>query len=95
MWKRKLITFSLLVATLGSTTLAVAQNFSWINTRVNYDISVKELAERYYGDASDYTIILNANKGLIGSNLIVHKNTEIKIPVTEKFRDQPEILGWN
>lgn len=66
----------------------------WVNTRIPYDISAKELAKRYYSDANDYMIIVNANKGLFNKNLIVRKNTEIKIPITPKFKDQPEILGW-
>jgi phage tail protein X len=88
----------MLLVSVGAMSLLVAKDIvpnSWINTRVTYDISVKELAERYYGDASEYKVILNANRGLIGKNLIVPKNTEIKIPITEKFTDQPEMLGWN
>lgn len=72
-----------------------SQATSWITTRVPYDISAKELAQNYYGDENDYQIIVNANKGIIGKNLMFKKNTEVKIPVTEKFRDQPEIIGWN
>jgi len=53
------------------------------------------LAQRYYNDENDYMIIVNANKGLFNSNLILRKNTEVKIPITPKFTDQPEILGWN
>lgn len=68
---------------------------SWITTRVPYDISAKELALNYYGDENEYPIIVNANKEIIDKNLMFKKNTEVKIPVTEKFRDQPEIIGWN
>ena len=75
----------------------------WINTRIPFNISVKELAQRYYKDAGDYMIIVNANKDLLkkgkiykkGKDYIVQKNTEIKVPITPKFEDQPEILGWN
>jgi hypothetical protein len=68
---------------------------SWTTTRVTYNISVKELAKRYYGDANDYKLILKANKDILRGKHIVPKNTEIKIPITSKFRDQPEKLGWN
>lgn len=68
---------------------------SWITTRVPYNISAKELAQKYYGDENEYRLIVDANKGIIGKNLMFKKNTEVKIPVTEKFRDQPEIIGWN
>lgn len=67
----------------------------WITTKVAYDISAKELAINYYADENDYTIIVEANKGIIGKNLMFRKHTEVKIPVTEKFRDQPEKIGWN
>ncbi|MBU1668920.1 hypothetical protein KKC13_10925 [bacterium] len=68
---------------------------AWITTRVPYDISAKELAQNYYGDENEYQLIVDANKGIIGKNLMFKKNTEVKIPITEKFKDQPEIIGWN
>lgn len=68
---------------------------SWIMTRVPYDISAKELAQDYYGDENEYHIIVAANKGIIGKNLMFRKHTEVKIPITEKFQDQPEKIGWN
>ena len=97
------ITMALFV---GTTTIAMAESneskeeasstevSGWVNTRIPYDISVKELAQRYYGGESDYMLIVKANKGLVNKNLIIRKNTEIKIPITTKFKDQPEILGW-
>jgi len=98
---------TLLVLCLGTTSVVFAESndsakkdtsatkiTGWINTRVPYDISAKELALRYYKDANDYMIIVNANKGLVGKNLIIKKDTEIKIPITPKFEDQPEFLGW-
>lgn len=78
--------------TLSETTKPVN---SWITTKVTYDISAKELAQNYYGDENEYQVIVDANKGIIGKNLMFKKNTEVKIPVTEKFRDQPEKIGWN
>lgn len=80
-------------ATLYSETTKPAT--SWITTRVPYDISAKELAHNYYGDANDYQLIVDANKGKIGKNLMFRKGTEVVIPVTEKFRDLPEVIGWN
>jgi phage tail protein X len=67
---------------------------SWTVTRVTYDTTVEELAQRYYGDSKDYIYILEANKNILHGSHIVPKNTEVKIPITEKFRDQPEKLGW-
>jgi phage tail protein X len=68
---------------------------SWTTTRITYDITVEELAERYYGDAKHYKLILKANKKILNGNHTVPKNTEIKIPITPNFKDQPEQLGWN
>jgi phage tail protein X len=68
---------------------------SWTTTRVTYNITVEELAKKYYGDTKDYKLILEANKNILRGNHTVPKNTEIKIPITSKFRDQPEQLGWN
>ena len=109
--RKKFLTLGLsasLVLFLGATNFAMADGnesteedsssteiSGWINTRIPYDISAKELAQRYYNDENDYMIIVNANKGLFNSNLILRKNTEVKIPITPKFTDQPEILGWN
>jgi len=45
----------------------------------------------YYGDADDYVVIKKANKGLV---MNVPKNTEVIIPITSKFKDQPEQLSW-
>lgn len=68
---------------------------SWTTTRITYNITVEELAQRYYGNSKYYKLILEANKKLLRGRHTVPKNTEIKIPITDKFRDQPEKLGWN
>jgi len=86
---------------LSTTNLLVADSSkvvlpsSWTTTRITYDITVEELAQRYYGYSKDYKLILKANKKILRGRHTVPKNTEIKIPITEKFRDQPEQLGWN
>ncbi len=95
MLKNNILKIGVLLAILGFNNFAIAKEFSWINTRIPYNTTAKELAEKYYGDASDYKIIIEANKGVISKNGFVPKHTEIKIPVTEKFQDQPEVLGWN
>jgi len=99
----KILTFTLTLGTvsilfLGTTAVAnekVALPPSWTTTRVTYNITVEELAERYYGDKSDYKLILKANKNILRGSHTVPKNVEIRIPITPKFRDQPEKLGWN
>ncbi len=100
---KKILTFSLSIGAtsvlfLGTALVAkdkVVLPPSWTTTRITYNISVEELAKRYYGDSKDYKYILEANKNILRGNHIVPKNTEIKIPITPKFRDQPEQLGWN
>jgi hypothetical protein len=99
----KILTFSLSIGTasvifLGTTLVAnekVILPPSWTTTRITYDITVKELAQRYYGDSKEYKLILEANKNILRGRHTVPKNTEIKIPITPKFRDRPERLGWN
>jgi hypothetical protein len=68
---------------------------SWTVTRPTYDITVEELAKIYYGDAKDYIYILEANRDILHGSHLVRKDTKVKIPITSKFRDQPEKLGWN
>jgi len=103
---KKVLTFNLklgvsIMILLSITNFLVADSSkvilppSWTTTRITYDITVEELAQRYYGDAKDYKYILEANKKILRGSHTVPKNTEIKIPITPKFRDQPEKLGWN
>ncbi len=104
--KEKLLTFSLgvsMILALGMTTLSAeegkpldevpkkVEHTPFTTTRVSQATTLKKLAQLYYGDENDYTIIQKANKGL-GMN--VPKNTEVNIPITEKFKDQPEQLSW-
>ena len=76
----KILTFTLTLGTvsilfLGTTAVAnekVALPPSWTTTRVTYNITVEELAERYYGDKSDYKLILKANKNILrGSHTVL------------------------
>ncbi len=100
---KKILTFTLTLGTvsilfLGATAVAkdrVVLPPSWTTTRITYNITVEELAKRYYGDKSDYKLILEANKKILRGSHTVPKNMEIRIPITPKFRDQPEKLGWN
>jgi len=86
---------------LSTTNFLVADNSkvtlppSWTTTRITYNITVEELAKRYYGNSKYYKLILEANKRILRGKHTVPKNTEIKIPITENFKDQPEHLGWN
>jgi hypothetical protein len=68
---------------------------SWVNASFNYDVTVEELAKMYYGDSKDYIYILEANKDILRGSHLVRKKTEIRIPITPKFREIPQKLGWN
>ncbi len=103
----KLTITSLLLFSMGLTTVVVADNnnrtapakvlksLPWINLTVPYTTTVQELAGMYYSDENDYPIIYNANRGLISKSFKLRKGMIVKIPVTDKFTDQPELLGWN
>ena len=67
----------------------------YMKTRVSFDTTYKELALKYYGDENDYMIIFKANVKRLGKSQKIRKHTEVTIPVTKKFKDQPEQLGWN
>ncbi|CAA6808294.1 MAG: Unknown protein [uncultured Sulfurovum sp.] len=68
---------------------------TWINITINSnDVSLEDLASSYYGDATQTEIIYNANRDVIGENRQLRAGMVLEIPVTEKFRDQPEHLGW-
>ena len=103
---KKILTFGLKLGVssmilLSTTNFLVADNskvilpLSWTTTRVTYNITVEELAQKYYGNAKDYKLILEANRKTLKGSHTVPKNTEVKIPITQNFRDQPEHLGWN
>ncbi len=89
--KNGLIKIGVLIALLLTTTLAG----TWINITISSnDVTLEDLASSYYGDAKESEVIYNANKEIIGQNRQLHKGMTLEIPVTEKFRDQPEHLGW-
>jgi hypothetical protein len=73
----------------------MGKNLPWIDLTLPYTMTLQELAGMYYSDENDYTIIYDANRDVVPKTLQVEKGMLIKIPVTEKFEDQPLILGWN
>jgi len=83
------------ITLLLTITTSVVMASTWIDFTVEFsDTTLEDLASTYYGDASETAVIYNANKELIGKNRKLEKGMELKIPVTDKFRDQPERLGW-
>jgi len=77
--------------------LATTTSFAgtWINITVEFnDTTLEDLASTYYGDVAESETIYQANKEVIGKNRKLRAGMVLEIPVTEKFRDQPEHLGW-
>ena len=70
-------------------------NITWTNITIDSEeVTLEDLASTYYGDVKDAYIIYNANRNVIGKDKKLHGGMHLKIPITEKFRDQPEHLGW-
>jgi len=89
--KNKLIKMFMLLAFFM--TMAMAD--TWINITISSnDVTLEDLASSYYGDVKDANIIYDANRDLIGKSRRLKKGMTLEIPVTDKFRDQPEHLGW-
>jgi hypothetical protein len=72
----------------------VSQGTPWVNVRLPYSLSVKELAELYYGSSSEADAIVRANRSIRSSSATLGKNMVVRIPITSNFTDQPERLGW-
>ena len=81
---------------LGATHLMAVEGMTWVNITVRFnDTTLEDLASTYYSDIHEADTIYNANREIIGKDKKLVKNMILKIPVTEKFKDQPEHLGWN
>ena len=85
-----------LVATeLEGQTKFESKDMTWTEITIeSEDVTLEDLASTYYGDVKDAYIIYNANRDVIGKDKKLHSGMHLKIPITEKFRDQPEHLGW-
>ena len=89
--KNKLIKMFMLLAFF----MTMAMAGTWINITISSnDVTLEDLASSYYGDVKDADIIYDANKDVIGKDRRLTKGMTLEIPVTDKFRDQPEHLGW-
>lgn len=89
--KNTLIKTLILLALFVTTTLAG----TWINITISSNnVTLRDLASSYYGDASETEVIYNANRDIIKKNRQLKKGMKLEIPVTDKFRDQPEHLDW-
>ena len=72
------------------------KNLTWVNIVVFSDkITLSYLASMYYGDEGEASMIYEANKDVIPESKKLKKGMKLKMPVTNKFIDQPEYLGWH
>ena len=70
-------------------------NMTWTEITIeSEDVTLEDLASTYYGDVKDADIIYKANRDVIGKDRKLHSGMHLKIPITDKYRDQPEHLGW-
>jgi nucleoid-associated protein YgaU len=107
--RNKIKNMSLVVAMLfftGTSTLVADKGYrmeltkapkdmAWTNITVSSnDTTLEDLASTYYGDVNDAIIIYEANKDIIPKSKKLSKGMVLKIPITEKYRDAPEHLGW-
>lgn len=71
------------------------KEMTWTNIVIQFnDTTLEDLASTYYGDVGEASLIYEANRGVIPKSKKLHKGMKLKLPITEKFRDQPERLGW-
>jgi len=71
------------------------KDMAWTNVTVASDeTTLEDLASTYYGDVNDAIIIYEANRDVIPNSKKLRKGMVLKIPITDKYRDAPEHLGW-
>jgi hypothetical protein len=89
--KNRLLKMLMLLALFLTTAIAS----TWINITISSNtVTLGDLASSYYADVNDAEVIYDANKDVIGENRKLKKGMKLAIPVTDKFIEQPEHLGW-
>jgi chromosome segregation ATPase len=83
----------ILTSTIEELPLPLVNNASWVEIVVEDNINIYELALKYYGDKNKYQDIYVANQHIIGDNFQIHNGMSLKIPMTNKFEEQPMILN--
>ena len=72
------------------------KNLTWVNIVVfSNKITLADLASMYYGEEGEASLIYEANMDVIPKSKKLKKGMHLKLPVTDKFIDQPEYLGWH
>ena len=65
----------------------------WVEVQVEDNRNIYDLALEYYGDAQAYDKIYAANRDVIGSDFQLKNGMRLKIPITERFKEQPIVLN--
>jgi len=75
--------------------MEVFKHTTWSNITVpTTETTLEDLASTYYGDQGEALLIYNANRDIISENKVLRIGMILKLPITEKFIEQPEYLGW-
>ena len=74
-------------------TLPEVNYLPWIDIVVEDNIDIYQLALKYYKDKREYKQIYSANRDIIEKNLKLNNGMILKIPMTEKFEEQPMFLN--
>lgn len=68
-------------------------NTPWIDIVVEDNLDIYQLALKYYKDKKEYKQIYLANRDIIGKNYKIKNGMSLRIPITDKFEDQPMFLN--
>ena len=68
-------------------------NTPWIDIVVEDDLDIYQLALLYYKDKKEYKQIYIANRDVIGKNYKIKNGMSLKIPITDKFEEQPMFIN--
>ena len=68
-------------------------NKPWVEIVVEDDLDIYQLALKYYKDKREYKQIYLANRDIIGKSLKIRNGMSLKIPITDKFEEQPMLIN--
>lgn len=73
--------------------ISLNKNTQWVEIVIEDNLNIRELALKYYSSHDEYMKIYTANSDVIPSNLELHNDMILKIPITKNFKEQPMILN--
>ena len=69
------------------------QNLPWVEIVLEDGLNIYQLAHKYYKDKEAYRLIYVANRDIIGKDFRIKDGMSLKIPINEKFEDQPMFIN--